>query len=879
MNAEFSLEDLIRCIPAALLIVHKNGQITVSNAMAQSILGYSELQLNKNTLFTIFPEEQETNSAFYQFVNNPSALNAKTNEKEILSGDGYIKHLEVFFSRPPTPTGQILVKILDVTPREVAHRHLENSREISKAATWSYDVINHKFYCSPELYRIVGLPTNYDALSYETLAELISAETYADLDSSFTKAINEAVPFELKLQKGSNFKSDWFAVMRGKPKFDNQGKVIALFGTFEDVTETELAHQQRTLALERLTLAQSAAHIGVWDYDIKSGLSVWDDQMYTLYGLSHLSKKDHEATKLWEEAVYPEDLPQTLALLTQAVETGGRFDHTFRIILPNGSTKYIHGQAKTHCNSKGESIRLLGINRDVTSQEVSKNKLQILQRQYQALLDYSPVCHMIVDLDNKLRYMNANGFKLMKIPFSVKVYGEKYPFSFFPDNAKSDMKAAIESVKNSGKRYSFESLARDNNLNDMWLFHTVIPVPNEEGKLDYLSVVSADITKRKSLELSILQKEKMEAIGQLAGGIAHDFNNQLATINGFAELISMQAKDIKIKQYADKVLKAGHQSSGLTKQMLAFSRKAHSNMATLKLHEQITQATELFRHTLGKKIVIVESLNASNDEISGEESLIQNVLLNLALNARDAMEQDGQLSIQTSDCDINDDLAKSLKVTPGKYIELTLSDNGFGIEQHTLSRIFEPYFTTKAKGKGTGLGLASVYSMMQQHKGSIEVNSIVGQGTQFHLYFPISFDSSSTSNEIEDVLYAEEAYKKNRILVADDEPDIRELLKETIDLLDGETIAVSDGAEAVHYFRENWQSVDLIILDMQMPLMDGKEAFVAMKEINPDLKAIICTGYQEHSDADELMSLGALEVIAKPFRVLSLAKRLKRLMV
>lgn len=397
-------------------------------------------------------------------------------------------------------------------------------------------------------------------------------------------------------------------------------------------------------------------------------------------------------------------------------------------------------------------------------------------------------------------------------------------------------------------------------------FHTIqTPLRDGDAIIGICGIVR-DVTERQRLEEQLHHTQKMNAIGQLAGGIAHDFNNQLGGMMGYAELLLRRLDDEVMRGYAEKILFAGQRSADLTGQLLAFARKGHYQSVPVDLHEAIEEVVSLLRHSIDKRIAIRQDLEASPPCTCGDPNQILNALLNLGLNGRDAMAEGGELRFATAAVELSGAACQMATgaLAPGAYVRVSVTDSGCGMDTGCRSRLFEPFFTTKPKGKGTGMGLAAVYGTMQSHRGGIDVQSEPGYGSTFSLYFPLHAHPVESVEDTEPGSCAEGAGET--ILVADDEAIIRDMLDEVLREAGYTVVLCRDGREALAYFREHHAAVALVILDMVMPEMNGRDAYRAMREIAPDARVILVSGYSIDREAQAMLDEGALAHVQKPFR-------------
>ncbi|MDD2364925.1 MAG: response regulator [Desulfuromonadaceae bacterium] len=391
------------------------------------------------------------------------------------------------------------------------------------------------------------------------------------------------------------------------------------------------------------------------------------------------------------------------------------------------------------------------------------------------------------------------------------------------------------------------------------LYGTLMDYKNERCML----IVFLDVTEQKRMENQIRQTQKMEVIGQLAGGVAHDFNNMLTAIIGSAEMMERYLTEIPA---ANKLLgtiqQAANRSAELTGQLLAFSRNGYKNVVLLNIDKTIQDMISLLERTIDKNITLETRLLAKNCYVNGDPALLQNALLNLGVNARDAMHDGGVITYTTTNVNLDDGYCKSstFKIAPGPYIEITVTDSGSGMTKDTIQHIFEPFFTTKEVGKGTGLGLAAVYGTITEHEGCINIYSQPGVGTVFKLYLPLSTDKQLDTDSIET-----DKSGSGGILLVDDEEILRDLGRSILEDFGYTVFTAEDGIQAVEIYERERDNISLVVLDMLMPRMGGKETLLKLLEINPDIRVLISSGFQQEGTVDNSIRLGACGFLRKPY--------------
>ncbi len=396
-----------------------------------------------------------------------------------------------------------------------------------------------------------------------------------------------------------------------------------------------------------------------------------------------------------------------------------------------------------------------------------------------------------------------------------------------------------------------------------------------EKEQPYICVTHIDLTEQKKAQNELQHAEKMNAVGQLAGGVAHDFNNQLTGIMGYSSLIVQNPQDERVVDYASKILRAAERSGDLTQKMLAFSRKANVVKKLLDVNDEIVEVVQLLKHSIDKRIKINLDLEDAPCVVNGDSGQLQNAILNLCLNARDAMKKGGNLNIRTSfiSLDKKSPILSRTGLPGGLYVKISVKDTGRGISDSVLSKIFEPFFTTRGEEGGVGMGLAAVLGTVQSHKGTIDVKTEVGRGSEFTVYLPCEC-SGEIVNDLSSVSFT--TLESKNIMLVDDENIVRSILSEMLELHSCAVIPCCCGKDALEIYRKEHKKIDLVIMDMIMPDMNGLETFREMKKINPGIKSIILSGYSMNDDISEALKEGALAYIQKPVSIKLLVSALKK---
>ncbi len=487
------------------------------------------------------------------------------------------------------------------------------------------------------------------------------------------------------------------------------------------------------------------------------------------------------------------------------------------------------------------------------------------ETRFQSFMDNSPTLAFMKDEEGRLVYGNRRFCEL----FTGESLG-KTDWELWPEAVARKLQLNDKTVLDSDQSMEFvDEVQVPNGGLTTWLTYK-FPIRDPQGRR-FLGGVAIDITERKRIEEALRQRDeqlrqsqKMEAIGTLAGGVAHEFNNLLQAVQGYTQF-AMEGLAVEDQRYQDleQVLKAAERAAILTKQLLGFGRRQMLEFVDLNANQLVQDVVKLLRPLIGEHISINLVLGHVPGTVHADPTQLQQLLMNLCVNARDAMPNGGQLLVKTehlvldgSYCELHAD------VTPGRYTVLTVADGGCGIPKEDIVHIFEPFFTTKDVGKGTGLGLATVYGVVQQHKGTIRVYSEVGIGTTFRIYLP----SSENQVAIPENRPADpEAIGSELILVAEDEPLVRDLAVRILKGAGYQTLVAKDGAEAVGLFKTQSSEISLALLDVVMPKLSGHEVYQQIKVIKPDMKALFCSGYDPETAQLGFVATAGLRLIQKPF--------------
>ena len=554
--------------------------------------------------------------------------------------------------------------------------------------------------------------------------------------------------------------------------------------------------------------------------------------------------------------------------------------------------KYLELKAYPRIGRDGERKGAIHIVRDITERKQAESALKEHRNFTDSLVRNSTIAMFVLDSSHHVQVWNKACEKLTGFSREDMIGSDNHWKAFYEkklptladvvldgDFTRLPMRYTnVSRSTHNPNGYKVEGWFARIDGRDRYLLIETAPIYDRNGNMTHVLETINDLTGSKSLEEQLMHAQKMESIGHLAGGIAHEFNNILSVILGYGQVMAKGLEPDSTRMHdLDQILTAAERAAVLTKGLLAFSRKQHVSLKNLDVNVLVHSTLKSFSRIMGDDIMISENLDAAPLIINADQGLLTQVFMNLMSNARDAMPNGGELDILTRCAVLYEPLLTPFCSIPiGKYAQISLTDNGQGMDEETVEKIFEPFFTTKDVGKGTGLGLSVVYGIISQHNGYICVTSTPGQKTTFDLYFPLieQHDSIRSATEFPAVLQG----GSETILIADDDPVLLKLFNEMLSEMGYEVITATDGVDAVEKFVVKQNDIKLLILDVQMPRKSGLNAFKEIKQINPECRALFISGYNEEQFQGDLALEEGSELMTKPFTPFDLAARVRKVL-
>ncbi|MBS1852071.1 MAG: PAS domain S-box protein [Acidobacteria bacterium] len=508
--------------------------------------------------------------------------------------------------------------------------------------------------------------------------------------------------------------------------------------------------------------------------------------------------------------------------------------------------------------------------------QIYRMRRRLMEREELFRLITENAADMIAVVDTK-------GHRLYNSPSYEKILGftanELKATSSFeqihPDDQPLVKEAAQEASQlGKGRRIEYRMRHKDGS----WRFFesTASAIFGRDDKVEKLVIVNRDITDRRRLEEQFRQVQKMEAIGRLSGGIAHDFNNLLGVMIGYTEIMQEKIEPQNpLRNCVDEVMGAGRRAAALTRQLLAFSRQQVLEPRILDLNAIVSNMEKMLHRLIGEDVELATELSPGLYLVKADESQIDQIIMNLAVNARDAMPKGGQLTIKTRNVEIGEDFARSRSypMNCGSYVQLSVSDTGFGMNPQTLARVFEPFFTTKEKGKGTGLGLSTVYGVVKQSGGYIEVASEVGVGTTFEIYLPRGEDSAPAKKSAEVGIAGR--LPGETVLLVEDESSLKTLTRNLLELSGYSVLEARDGPDALALSRQHKEPIHLLLTDIVMPGMSGRDLAGQLAQVRPEIKVLYMSGYTGQTFGGQGTLAPGTHFLQKPFTRDSLTRKIR----
>jgi PAS domain S-box-containing protein len=650
-------------------------------------------------------------------------------------------------------------------------------------------------------------------------------------------------------------------------KHQKRGAVVS----HANITERKLAELALARSQAEMVAAQRLSHFGSWEVNLTTLATLWSDETYRILEQNPVTfQPTHTSIR---ERTHPEDRAAVEAMFRSSVTRTDTHVIEHRLQFPDGRIKFVEERWQCSQDEQGKPVRAIGTCQDITERKRTEQARRESEEKFRQLAEnINDVFRLLDPVTEELLYVS---------PAYEKIWGRScaslyaapldWLAAVHPDDRRRVV-AAVRSVRVTGHYEEMYRILRPDG-SQRWILDRAFLVRTRVGEPHRIVGTAKDITDQRKLEEQLLQAQKMEAIGQLAGGVAHDFNNILAVIQMQAGMMRLEQNlTAEQRESANEIEKAAHRGANLTRQLLLFSRRQTMQPAAADLNEIVRSISKMLQRILGESVQMQFQLAPENLFVHADSGMMDQMIMNLAVNGRDAMPRGGRLILATEAVEFDAAATtQSAQIRPGKFVRLSVTDSGAGIPPEVLPRIFEPFFTTKQRGKGTGLGLATVFGIVQQHNGWINVYSEIGRGTTFQIYLPHL--PGVTGQATAAAAAKTPSGGTETILLVEDEPALRQSAQIALARLGYCVLEAADGAEALDIWRQHRNEIRLLLTDLVMPGgMNGKELAKQLQHEKPGLKVVYVSGYSaDIADTGFPLTEGG-NFLTKPFPTTKLAK-------
>ena len=708
------------------------------------------------------------------------------------------------------------------------------------------------------------LGMNLEEIAGRLLAEFLNGDSQ-DIFENFLGRIAETdskVTCELAFQT-SREKTD--VQLTGVPTIYKRGDASDIHVSVMDITERKRMEITLREINERLEALVASSPLAIIILDRQLNVQLWNRAAETIFGW----RKDEVIGR--PLTIVPPEGDREFSTIIQRTMSGQNYANLeVKRRKKDGALIDISLTTAALYDATGNVIGIMGILMDISDHKRANEML----RKLATAVEQSAEGILVSDTQGHIEYVNP-AFEKITGYMREEVIGSDVSMFKGSDQGQSMHGEIMNSLKR-GEVWTGRNINKRKDGSQYTGDVTISPIFDKSRNIVNFVAVERDVTQEVTLGEQLLHAQKMEAVGRLAGGVAHDFNNLLTAITGYSEFLLKNLEGSPLQADIEEIIKASNRAATLTRQLLAFSRKQMIQRKVLDLNSVVSGMEKMLRRLIGEDVELVISPGVIG-AIKADPGQLEQIIMNLAVNARDAMPDGGRLLIDTSDCEFQPKAGQSkLSVNPGPYVVLSVSDTGVGMDEETKARIFEPFFTTKEQGRGTGLGLSTVYGIVEQNGGFVEVFSQPDAGTTFKIFIPRYRDDSGKSDVIPEARVSHAGTET--ILLAEDEEIVRNLVAKSLKSSGYNVLSANGPEDALDICREYSGVIQLVLTDMVMPIMNGEELVKNIKQLHPDICVIYMSGYTENALLKNYASDERCEFVQKPFKVDQLAMKVRELL-
>ncbi|TET92118.1 MAG: PAS domain S-box protein [Desulfobacteraceae bacterium] len=873
-KSEARYRSVFESTGTAIVLLEEDMTISVANTEFEKLSGYSREEIEGKKKWTEFVDTEDLKRMKeYHAIRRSKESEAPTEyEFRFIDRQGNVKN--TFLKTGIIPgTKRSVASLMDITERKQAEEAL---REGEKRYRVSIESAPYGIMVHDHGGKILILNSQFEKITGYSKEEILDVQAWIEKaypDEEYRRLVIEARK-TITPEEHPRIRE---AAIRRK---DGERRICQFVSSLmpsgirtvfiTDITARKKAEEALRKSEEKYRTILESIEEGYYEVDIAGNSTFVNDSLCKILGYpkneiigvnNRQYMNEENAKKVYQgfNRVYKTGIPSKIL--------------DWELIRKGGTKGFVEISVSLIKDSEGNPTGFRGILRDVTERKLMEQNLQSERERFASLAENAPFGMTIINSDGKYEYINPKfteifGYTLEDIPTGKLWFKVAYPDPAYKNEVISAWLSDLSGAKPGELRpREFKVRCKDGSQKDIYFRSVMLKNGNQ-------IVTYEDITEQQNLQAQLLQAQKMEAIGTLAGGIAHNFNNLLMSIQGNTSLMLLDT-DSNHPHYQrltniEKLVQSG---SKLTSQLLGYARGGRYEVKPISMNQIIKETSATFSMTK-KDITIHQDLDKDLYGVKADLGQIEQVLLNIYVNAAEAMPGGGDLFLHTINVTHKDIKGKPYKVKPGEYILLTIRDTGIGMDKETKDKVFDPFFTTKGLAKGTGLGLASVYGIIKAHGGYIDVESKKGQGTTFYIYLPAT-KAEGIAQRAESESGVEIIQGKETVLLVDDEEIIIDVGQELLKTLGYNVLIAEGGREAVDIYKANKENIDIVILDMIMPVIGGGEAYDRMKEINPNIKVLLSSGYSINGQATEILKRGCDGFIQKPFTMRELSKAIR----
>jgi PAS domain S-box-containing protein len=892
-------EIIDSAIETAIIGTDTEGRIVLWSEGAHQITGWEDEEMLGRPLATIFtPEDRAAGRAELEMqraADTGRASDMRWHERK--DGSRFFAHGSI--NPILGPSAGYVKSFRDATKEHLTECALRESEDRYQSLFTSIDagfcIIDIKFdknqrakdYWFVEVNPAFAANTGLKDVVGKSIRELVPGIEQSWIDI-FAKVATtgESTRFESHAEALGNRWYDVYAYRIGDPGL----RRVAIL--FTDISTRKRAELDLRISEARLDNALAISALGTFDWNTRTDTVVLSDRAREIFGFGPggpLRSADLMAR------LHPEDYQRNYASALASLKTQERRTVEYRVEMPDGSRRYVKSVSDI---ATGERERLIGVVEDVTQQRLAAQRLQQLnenleqrvkerslellqsETRFRAYFDASPEYLYL------LRFTPAGALIFEDVnPAGAEFYGlsrenmiGRSPHEIDSAEAAASINSNARLSLQSGKTLRYEIRRAFGPRPNLIINTIVAPIETSEEDGGLVLVCGRDLTEQRQIEEALRQSQKMEAIGQLTGGIAHDFNNLLAAVMGSLELMQTRIKQGRLNEldrFVQAAQAASKRAAALTHRLLAFSRRQTLSPTLTDLNRLVKSMEELVRRTIGPQIELQVAAPDALWRTPVDQNQLENALLNLCINARDAMPHGGRVTIETSNFVVDERMAREGDISPGQYVTLSVSDTGTGMTPEVMSRAFEPFFTTKPMGSGTGLGLSMIYGFVRQSAGQVRIYSEIGRGSTVCIYLPRFLDEGASAEAATELGEAPRANPGEVVLVVDDEEAVRMLVVEVLKDLGYESLEAEDGTSGLKILQSNTR-IDLLVTDVGLPGgMNGRQLADAARSVRSDLKVLFITGYAENAVINQGHLEPGMQIMTKPFAMEALGTKIR----